>query len=81
MSASLTTQQINLSYRPNSQSGENLRFSVCAHTAYVRIDKDLANLLVQPGNLDLKADGKDICTAFDKWWHSQMILSDDFNRA
>ena len=81
MTASLMTPQIKLSYRPHSNGEDNIRFSVCAHTAYVRINKDLANLLVQQGNLDLESDRKEVCTAFDKWLHSQMILSDDFNRA
>ncbi|KAF8350837.1 hypothetical protein F5887DRAFT_1069801 [Amanita rubescens] len=58
---------------------EEVQFSVCTNTLTIKINKAVANLLVQPGTLDLTVDDKEVCTDFDKWWHTQMIISEDFN--
>ena len=50
------------------------------NTAYVNINNAIANILVQPGNLDLIQKGEEVWTVFDLWWHGQMIsYGDDFN--
>ncbi|KAF8328649.1 hypothetical protein F5887DRAFT_1082974 [Amanita rubescens] len=70
---------IRLDYRSFIGDEDTVRFSVCTNTVYVHINKEIARLLVQPGQLD--AEGKEVCTEFDMWWHAQMIVGDDFNRA
>ena len=58
---------------------DEVQFAVCTNTVTITINKAIRNLLVQPGTLDLIVDGEEVCTEFDKWWHAQMILSEDFN--
>ncbi|KAF8328642.1 hypothetical protein F5887DRAFT_1082968 [Amanita rubescens] len=73
---------IRLAYRPLVRDEDTIKFSVCTNTIYLNINKEIARLLVQPGLLYRHdAKGKEVCTEFDMWWHAQMILGDDFNRA
>ena len=57
-----------------------VKFSVCTNTVYVDINDAIANLLVQPGKLDLVVDGDEVWSKFDIWWHAQMIAhGEEFN--
>jgi hypothetical protein len=66
-------------YEPQCAAEEVVQFSICTNTATIKINKAIANLLVQPGMLDVMVDAKEVCTEFDKWWYTHMILSEDFN--
>ena len=57
-----------------------VKISVCTRTVFININNAIANLLVQPGDLDLAEDGQEVWSGFDIWWHALMVSTgEDFN--
>ncbi|KAF8649576.1 hypothetical protein AX14_008662 [Amanita brunnescens Koide BX004] len=74
-----TRLTVTLSYKPELGSDKlrtHISFHTCPMTAEVLIDGYVINLLLQPGTVE-----DETSSAFDLWWHSQIVhAAGDYNR-
>jgi hypothetical protein len=70
---------VNLLFQPQLKTNQlrpQISFHTCTMIMDVLIDAHVINLLLQPGNLH-----DEPASAFDLWWHSQLLFAaGDYNR-
>lgn len=66
-----------MTYDEDVAEKDCVKYSVCMNTVDIKINKLVANMLVQPVYLD---DGDEVCSEFDQWWHIQVNMdNEDYN--